>query len=93
MKVTVIGKVLDMDYASILARDESLTLEEIIMLDKVQKRKLLTEFEAKHLKKKKLIEGIRPNYFISAGLAQTTGQKAEYTKAKGFEKDKYFQLI
>ncbi len=47
----------------------------------------------KHLKKKKLIEGIRPNIFISAKLAQTTGQKAEYTKAKGFDKQKYFELI
>lgn len=91
--VTVIGKVLDMEYASVLARDESLTLEEIMMLDKVQKRKKLTDFEFKHLKKKKLIEGIRPNIFISAKIAQTTGQKAEYTKAKGFDKQKYFELI
>ena len=93
VKVTIIGKVLDMNYASVLARDKSLTLEEIMMLDKAQKRKRLTESEFKHLKKKKLIEGIRPNIFISARLAQTTGQKAEYTKAKGFDKQKYFQLI
>jgi ATP-dependent DNA helicase RecG len=93
VKVTVIGKVLDAEYASVLSKDESLTLEEIIMLDKVQKKKKLTELEFKHLKKKKLIEGIRPNIFISAKVAQKTGQKAEYSKAKGFEKDKYFQLI
>jgi ATP-dependent DNA helicase RecG len=93
VKVTIIGKVLDMNYASVLARDGSLILEEIMMLDKVQKRKKLTEAEFKRLKKKRLIEGIRPNIFISANLAQKTGQKAEYTKAKGFDKQKYFELI
>ena len=93
VKVTVIGKVLDMDFASVLARDESLTLEEIMMLDKVQKKKLLTSEEAAHLRRKKLIEGIRPNYFISANLAQKTGQKVVYTKAKAFEKEKCFDYI
>jgi ATP-dependent DNA helicase RecG len=93
VKVTVIGKVLDMDFASVLARDESLTLEEIMMLDKVQKRKTITKQEAAHLRTKKLIEGIKPNYFISANLAQKTGQKATYTKTRGFEKDKCFDYV
>ena len=45
-----------MDYASVLARDKDLTLEEIIMLDKVQKGKgkNLSKAEAQHLKKKNL---------------------------------------
>ncbi len=102
VKVTVIGKVLDMDYASVLARDSDLSLQEIMMLDKVQKRTklknfenrhLLTDSEFRHLKKKGLIEGTRPNVFISAKVAQTTGQKAEYTRARGFDKQKYFELI
>lgn len=93
VKVTIIGKVLDMEYAQVLAQDRDLTLEEIMMLDKVQKRKTLLPAEVRHLKSKKLIEGIKPNYFISARLAQKIGQKAEYTKAKGFDKQKYFELI
>ncbi len=93
VKVTVIGKVLDMDFASVLARDENLTLEEIMMLDKVQKKKPLTKIEATYLRKKGLIEGIKPNYFISAKLAQRTGQKAVYTRAKAFDKEKCFDYI
>ncbi len=93
VKVTVIGKVLDIDYASVLAQDNSLSLPEIMMLDKVQKRKRLNEVEFKHLKKKRLIEGIKPNIFISRKVAQKIGQKAEYTKATGLEKQKYFELI
>lgn len=93
VKVTIIGKVLDMDYAYVLARDTDLTLEEIMMLDKVQKKKKLLPEEIRLLKSKRLIEGIKPNYFISARLAQKIGQKAEYTKARGFDKQKYFELI
>jgi len=91
--VKITGKVLNEDYAMVLAQDRDLTLEEIITLDKVQKRKSLSSEEVKHLRSKKLIEGIKPNYFISAKLAQKTGQKAEYTKARGFDKQKYFELI
>ncbi len=93
VRVTVIGKVLDMDFASVLARDRDLSLEEIMMLDKVQKKKTLSTIEIKHLRSKGLIEGKKPNYFISAKVAQKTGQKAKYTKARAFDKPKYFELI
>ncbi|MGI8639666.1 MAG: RNA-binding domain-containing protein [Pyrinomonadaceae bacterium] len=93
VKVTITGKVLDMDYADVLARDNDLTLEEIIMLDKVQKRKLLNESENKHLRKKGLIEGKKPNVRISLKLAQKIGRKVEYSKAKGLDKSKQLELI
>lgn len=93
VKVTVIGKVLDLDFASVLARDPSLELSEIILLDKVQKRLPISREEASYLRKKKLIEGKRPNYFISAHVAQNSRQRASYTRAKAFEKQKYFDFI
>src|SRR3990172_9020328 len=93
VKVTVIGKVLGQEFARVLARSTDLTLDEIIMLDKVQKRKKLTPSEEKHLRNKKLIEGRRPNYFISAKIAQQTGQKAAYTKNRPFDKAYYLDLI
>lgn len=93
VKVTVIGKVLDIDYARMLAKKLDLSLDEIIMLDKVQKKKKLTQVEEKILKSKKLIEGRKPNYFISAIVAQQTGQKAAYTKNRPFDKPYYLDLI
>jgi len=45
------------------------------------------------LKSKKLIEGRKPNFFISLKVAQKTGQKADYTKNKGFDKQYYLDLI
>jgi hypothetical protein len=57
---TLTGKVLDMEYARVLARNPELSLDEIILLDKVQKRKSLTDDELKQLRTKGLIEGKKP---------------------------------
>lgn len=93
VKVTISGKILDIEYARLLARNRDLTLEEIIMLDKVQKKQPLTEFEEKHLRSKKLIEGRKPNYYIGIKVVSKTGQKATYSKNKAFEKSYYMDLI
>src|SRR5690606_29739544 len=85
VKVTITGKILDIEYARLLAKNKDLTLEEIIMLDKVQKKKPLTEVEEKHLKRKKLIEGRKPNYYIGLKVASKTGQKATYSKNRAFD--------
>ncbi len=93
VKVTIIGKVLDLQYTRLLAMNTDLSLTEIMMLDKVQKKIPLMEDEAKYLKKNKLIEGRKPNYFISKTVSQKTGQKATYTKNKAFDKKYYLDLI
>jgi ATP-dependent DNA helicase RecG len=93
VKVTITGKVLDMDYANLLARNHDLSLEEIIMLDKVQKKLPITRTEEKLLKAKQLIEGRKPNFFIGIKVAQKTGQKAAYSKNRAFDKKYYLDLI
>ena len=35
----------------------------------------------------------KPNYYISASIAELTGQKANYTKNKGLDKDVYKGFI
>ena len=92
VKVTIQGKVLDVDYARILARNPDLTLEEIIMLDKVQKRLPIVDEEIKYLRSKKLIEGRKPNFFLSRELAQATGQKGYYMRQRGID-DEYCRKI
>lgn len=93
VKVTISGKILDMEYARLLARNQDLTLDEIIMLDKVQKKQALTDFEERHLRNKKLIEGRRPNYYLGLKVAQKTGQKAAYSKNRAFDKSYYLDLV
>ncbi|EDM36246.1 putative transcriptional regulator [Pedobacter sp. BAL39] len=93
VKVTITGKVLDTEFANILAQHKELTLEEIIALDKVQKGKRLSNQEEKHLRAKKLIEGRKPNYYLSLKVASQAGQKAGYTKNRAFDKAYYLDLI
>lgn len=93
IKVSITGKVLDMDFARILAQNQELSLEEIILLDKVQKRKPLSELEEKHLRTRKLVEGRRPNFYFSSQLARSVKQKAKYSNIRGFEKVYYLDLI
>jgi ATP-dependent DNA helicase RecG len=97
VKATLIGKVLDIEYAKVLARNPTLNLREIIGLDSVQKKKAINDTEAQLLKSKGLIEGKKPNYIISEKIAKTTGQVAEYLNLKGentaYCKQKILELI
>ena len=93
VKLTLTGKVLNLDYARLLAQNGDLTLNEIIALDKVQKKQILNEGEEKLLKAKNLIEGRKPNYYIAKPVAQRTDQKAIYSKNKAFDKQYYLDLI
>ncbi len=92
VQVQIIGKVVDLNYARKLAELSSLTLPEIIALDKVAKKKDLTDFEIKELKDKKLIEGRKPNFHISSSVANVTGEKSDYIKQRGID-DSYCQKI
>ncbi len=91
--VTLTGKVLDLNYARLLASDGNLTLRDILQLDRIQKRLPLEDGEAKSLRDRNLIEGRKPNYYVAKTLAQKTGQKAEYSKNSAFEKQYYLDLI
>lgn len=93
VKLTLTGKVLDMDYARLLAGNGALSLPEIIALDKVQKHQPLDADDEKLLKAKALIEGRRPNFYIAQPVAERIGQKASYSKNKAFEKRYYLDFI
>jgi ATP-dependent DNA helicase RecG len=96
VRVTIIGKVLDMEFARVLAKNPALSLDEIILLDKVQKRKPISEDNAKQLRTLGFIEGRRPNFIISSNIVACTqdGQlKAQYLKQRGFDDDHYREMI
>ncbi|WP_288373214.1 ATP-binding protein [uncultured Marinobacter sp.] len=93
VQVTITGRVVDMAYARKLAEYPNLILEEIMLLDRVQKRKPLTDEQARHLKSLGLIEGRKPNFHISAQLAEHSGERAQYIRNKAFDDQHYKQLI
>ena len=93
VKVSIEGKVLDIKYASKLASMPELSLGEIVLLDKVQKGNLLNNEEARLLKRKKLVEGKRPNLTISSSVAQYTDQQDEYIRMQGIDDEHYQAMI
>jgi len=42
--------------------------------------------EEKYLRKLKLIEGRKPNFYLSLGIVEKMDEKANYTKNKAFDK-------
>ncbi|ATJ84716.1 RNA-binding domain-containing protein [Halomonas beimenensis] len=93
VQVTITGRVVDLNYARKLAELPDLTLDDIILLDRVQKRKPLTDEQARHLKRQGLIEGRKPNFHISAHVARHSDEKARYIRNRGFDDQPYKQLI
>ena len=93
VKVTIIGKVLDLKYADMLAKNTSLSLSVIEMLNRVQLGRKLTDAEIIYLRNKGLVEGRKNALTISKPLAQKVGQIASYTLNKGFDDDYYRDLI
>lgn len=96
VKVTIIGKILDENFARILIKNSELKLEEIILLDKVQKKKEITESEFKHLKKCKYIEGRKPNIYLSHDIVVSVNNedlKREYLENRSFDDSHFKKMI
>ena len=86
------GKLIDVNYAKKLAELPELSLEEIMLLDKVAKQKELSNEAIQVLRSKGLIEGRKPNYHISSHIAKATKQKDDYIKLRGID-NAYIQKI
>lgn len=90
VKLTIVSKVLDMDYAALLAKDHSLNLMEIELLSRIQMHRNLTDYEIAYLRKRKLVEGRKNALYVAKTVASNIGKKADYTKNKGLD-DKYYK--
>ena len=93
VKALFLGKLVDVNYARKLAELPELSLEEILMLDKVAKRRPLSDEAIQVLRSKKLIEGRKPNFHISTVVADVTGEQATYIKQRGFKDEHYKKMI
>lgn len=96
VKVTITGRVIDESFANILIHNSDLTLYEIMLLDKVQKHKMLSDDEIKLLKKHKYIEGRKPNFYLAENVVTPTGNtilKAEYITNRNFDDQHFKDLI
>lgn len=96
VRVTVMGKVLNMDFARIIIAHPDITLHDVILLDKVQKRLPIPILSIKYLRGKGFIEGRKPNLYLSKAVVAVTDDadlKAQYILNRSLGDDHCKQLI
>jgi len=93
VRVIVYGGVVDPAYSRMLMQKTNLPLEEILALDRVQKRLPLDDTMIKRLRRAGLIEGRKPNLYVSASVAKVTANKINYARTRAQDDNFYCKLI
>lgn len=93
VKVTIYGKIIDEKYTSLLFENKDMTLEEVMLLDRVQKNITITKEQADLLRKHNLIEGRYPILYVSKEVSKIVDDKVAYTKKAGFNNQYYKDLV
>lgn len=93
VKMTIYGGVVDIAYSRLLIQKTDLPLADVLALDRVQKKLPIPDEAAARLRKAGLIEGRKPNYFVSAMVAAATASKADYIRTRGQDDEFYAKLI
>ncbi|MEA9750758.1 RNA-binding domain-containing protein [Xanthomonas campestris pv. raphani] len=93
VKMTLYGGVVDIAYSRLLIQKTHLPLVDVLALDRVQKKLAIPDEAASRLRKAGLIEGRKPNYFVSAVVASATASKADYIRTRGQDDEFYAKLV
>lgn len=91
--VSIPGRILDAGYCTLLIKNTDLSLNDIVLLDYVQKHKMISRESIDHLRKEGLVEGRLPHIHVSAKIAEVIGQKAKYMRLKERSGQHYHSLI
>lgn len=90
----IYGHSIDENYSKLLIEKKNdLSISEVILLDKVQKKQMIEKDAATLLKKKNLIEGRYPSIYIASHIAEATNAKADYIRNRGFDDAYYKKMI
>lgn len=93
VKMTLYGGVVDIAYSRLLIQKTNLPLIDVLALDRVQKKLPIPDEAATRLRKAGLIEGRKPNYFVSAVIASATANKAVYIRTRAQDDEFYAKLV
>ena len=91
--VTLNGRILNARYTRLLLERTDLDLEQVILLDRVQKGLPIEKDERRSLKNAGLIEGRHPNLMVADVVAKATGKIGEHILESGFDNQYYRDLI
>ena len=91
--VKIYGNTINEKYTELLKENNTLTLEDCILLDAVQKRHRISEKDVVALLNRGLLEGDTSEYNISLDIAKKTRQLPYYTHNRGLDKAKLQHMI
>ncbi len=93
VKVTLFGKIIDENYSKLLFEKTNLDIDQVMLLDRVQKNYMITKEQSEYLKKDDLIEGRYPKVYISSSVAEMVDEKEKYIDVKGLDNTYYKDYI
>lgn len=93
VKLTIHGGVVDQAYSRLLIQKTDLPLHDILALDRIQKKLPVPKEIIAHLRKAGLVEGRKPNVYVSAKVASTMSAKAGYIKTRAQDDEFYIKLL
>ena len=82
VRMTIYGRIVNEDYSSLLVKCPELPIDQVVLLDRVQKGLKVPAEAVRTLRKVGLIEGRCPHLHISAEVARATGREIEYMRHK-----------
>lgn len=85
VKTTIYGHVVDPAYSSLLIKRDDLALDDVCLLDRIQKGLRIDARAVAHLRREGLIEGRVPHLHISMKVAEMTGTADNYVKVKSVD--------
>ncbi len=93
VRLTIYGGVVDPAYSRLLIQKTDLPLVDVLTLDRVQKKLPVPKEAVARLRRMKLIEGRKPNYYVSATVAEVTANKADYIRTRAQDDEYYAKLL
>ena len=93
VSLTIHGRVVDPAYSRLLMQATDLDLVDVVNLDRVQKKLPITEDAIRHLRRRKLIEGRKPNFHVSAKVAAATATMVDYVRTRAQDDEFYAKLL
>lgn len=91
--VGIHGRILDRHYTEILMERTDLQLEQVMLLDQVQKGRRISKAAHRRLKADGLVEGRYPNLMVAGPVARTTGDAGRHIRERGFDKRYYMDIV
>ena len=91
--VTIHGRILDERYTRLLMERSDLDLDQVMLLDRVQKRQRIDRDGHHRLKTAGLVKGRYPNLTVAESVAGANGNAGRHIRERGFDNQYYVDVI